>query len=63
MSKQSELDRSYQKGVSDGEKDAYHPPSSDSLKSTIDTMTGVTTVDQRDSAYNAGHSDAGREKK
>lgn len=55
------LDNAYNKGASDYKSGSgNHPPSSDGLKATIDTMTSNTTVDQRDSAYAAGRSDAGR---
>lgn len=58
------LDAAYDKGRSDFDNDrGYHPPSSDGLKSVFDSMTSFTTSDERDSAYNAGRSDAGRDAK
>lgn len=63
MSADKQLETSYNKGVSDQQKGTFHPPSSDSLKAALDTAVSFTTVDQRDSAYRAGHSDGGRNNK
>ena len=60
MSKQT--DRAYAKGQDDFDNGNFSPPSRDPLTSLADTMFGSTTADQRDSAYRAGHSDAGRNK-
>jgi hypothetical protein len=62
MSRESELKVEYDKGARDYDKGEHHLPSDNGLSSAIKTATGDSNSTDRDSAYNAGHSDAGRSK-
>lgn len=61
MSKNGELDHQYKRGADDFRSGENHPPS-DNILNYVKPLNDAT-VEEKDSAYNAGRSDEGAKKK